>query len=169
MNRRNTVMILSFWTDRPGQTVYTQIRLLPRSSLVRVCIVCHSICLFWAHYSMVEPHCSNFRIITAIVWVSEYLGILRYPKLFWIHKKQRSEFLIIYFAFLCQSEVWNLNYCSCISVTLPAYRDNRLAALFFIIFLIIGKYYMSPVTRQPVLGVCDQVRLKPAWSATETS
>ena len=27
---------------------------------------------------MVEPHCSNFSIITAIFWVSEYLGILRY-------------------------------------------------------------------------------------------
>ena len=27
---------------------------------------------------MVEPHCSNFRIITAMFWVSKYLGILRY-------------------------------------------------------------------------------------------
>ena len=27
---------------------------------------------------------------------------------------------------------------------------------------------MSHVTRKPVFGVCDQVRLKPAWSATET-
>ena len=29
--------------------------------------------------------------------------------------------------------------------------------------------YMSPVTRKPVFGVCDQVRLKPACSATEAS
>ena len=28
--------------------------------------------------SMAEPHCSNFRIITAIFQMSEYLGILQY-------------------------------------------------------------------------------------------
>ena len=28
---------------------------------------------------------------------------------------------------------------------------------------------VSPVTRKPVFGVCDQLRLKPACSATETS
>ena len=27
---------------------------------------------------MVEPHNSNFRVITTIFWVSEYLGNLRY-------------------------------------------------------------------------------------------
>ena len=53
-----TVMILSFRTDMPGQTVQTQIRLL---------LVCHSICIVWTHYSMVEPHCSNFWVITTIV------------------------------------------------------------------------------------------------------
>ena len=31
------------------------------------------------------------------------------------------------------------------------------------------RYHMSLVTRKPVFGVCDQVRLKPACSATETS
>ena len=30
------------------------------------------------HYSVVKRHCLNFRIITAIVWVSEFLGFLRY-------------------------------------------------------------------------------------------
>ena len=30
-------------------------------------------------------------------------------------------------------------------------------------------YKMSHVTRKPFFGVCDQVRLKPACSATETS
>ena len=30
-------------------------------------------------------------------------------------------------------------------------------------------YDMSHVMRKPVLGVSDQVRLKPAYSATETS
>ena len=51
-------MILSFRTDRPGQTVQTQIRLL------RVYTVCHFVCIVWTHYSMVEPHSSNFRVIT---------------------------------------------------------------------------------------------------------
>ena len=68
------VMILSFRADRPGQTVHTQIRL--RSSLIRVYTVCHSVCIVWIHQSMVEPHSSNFRVITTNVWVSEYLGNL---------------------------------------------------------------------------------------------
>ena len=36
----------------------------PRSSLIRVYTVCHSVCIVWTHYSMVEPHNSNFRVIT---------------------------------------------------------------------------------------------------------
>ena len=36
----------------------------PRSSLIRVYTVCHSVCIVWTHYSMVEPHSSNFRVIT---------------------------------------------------------------------------------------------------------
>ena len=56
----NTVMILSFQTDMPGQTVQTQIR----SSLIRVYTVCQSVCIIWTHYSMVELHSSNFRVIT---------------------------------------------------------------------------------------------------------
>ena len=51
-------MILSFRTDMPRQTVQTQIR------LIRVCTVCHSVCIVWTHYSMVEPYSSNFRVIT---------------------------------------------------------------------------------------------------------
>ena len=62
----HTVMILNFRTDKPGQTVQTQIR-SSRSSLIRVCTVCHSVCIVWTHYSMVEPHSSNFRVITTNV------------------------------------------------------------------------------------------------------
>ena len=69
-------MFLSFRTNRSGQTVQTQIRLLLRSSLIRVYLVCHSVYMFWMHYCTV--HCSNFRITTTIFQVSEYLGILRY-------------------------------------------------------------------------------------------
>ena len=36
----------------------------PRGALIRVYTVCHSVCIIWTHYSMVEPHSSNFRAIT---------------------------------------------------------------------------------------------------------
>ena len=36
----------------------------PRGSLIRVYTVCRSVCIVWTHYSMVEPHSSNFRVIT---------------------------------------------------------------------------------------------------------
>ena len=32
--------------------------------LIRVYTVCHFICIVWTHYSMAEPHSSNFRVIT---------------------------------------------------------------------------------------------------------
>ena len=60
----STVLILSFRTAMPGQTVQTQIR----SSLILVCTVCNSLCIVWTHYSMVESQCSNFRVITTIFW-----------------------------------------------------------------------------------------------------
>ena len=55
----------------PNQTA------LEGSSLIRVYTVCHSTCIIWTHYSMIEPHSSNFRVITTNFWVSEYLGNLR--------------------------------------------------------------------------------------------
>ena len=64
-------MILSFRTDGSWQTVQTQI-------WIRVYTICNSVCIFWTHDSKVEPHCSNFRISTAVFRVSEYLGVLRY-------------------------------------------------------------------------------------------
>ena len=52
----------------------------PRSSLIRVYNVCHSICIFWTHYSMVKPpKCSNCRTITPFCQLGvRILGILRY-------------------------------------------------------------------------------------------
>ena len=32
-------------------------------SLMGICTVCHWVCIFWSHYSMVKPPCSNFRVI----------------------------------------------------------------------------------------------------------
>ena len=71
-----TVMILSFQTDMPGQTVQTQIR----SILIRVYAVCNSVCMVWTHYSMVEPHSSNFRVIT-----TNLLGVRIFRKFTVIH------------------------------------------------------------------------------------
>ena len=68
----DTVMFLSFRTDRSGQTVQTQIRLL------RVYTVCNSLCIFWMHYSKGKQSCSTFRVITANFQVSEILGFLQY-------------------------------------------------------------------------------------------
>ena len=52
----------------PGQTVQIQIRLI----LIKVYTVCHFVRIVWTHYSMVEPHSLNFRVITT------NLGNLRY-------------------------------------------------------------------------------------------
>ena len=65
-----TVMILSFRTEMPWQTVQTQIRLL-----LRVYTVCHSVCIVWTHYSMVEPQSSNFGVIATI-----FLGVQIFRK-----------------------------------------------------------------------------------------
>ena len=83
----STVMILSFRTDMPGQTVQTQIS---SCSLIRVYTICHSICIVWTHYSMVEPHSSNFRVIT-----TNFLGVQIFRKFTVILKLSRvTEFLI---------------------------------------------------------------------------
>ena len=49
-----TVMFLSFQADRSGQTVQTQI------SLIRVCTVCNSGCIFWMHYCLAKVILFNF-------------------------------------------------------------------------------------------------------------
>ena len=73
-----TVMILSFRTDRAGQTVQTQIKLL-----IRVYTVCHSVCIVWTHYPKVEPHSSNFKVITTnVLGVQMFrkFTVVSYPK-----------------------------------------------------------------------------------------
>ena len=57
-----TVMTLSFRTDRSGQTVQTQIRLLlEEQSDQGLHCVCCSICIFLRKYHKVWPLCLNFR------------------------------------------------------------------------------------------------------------
>ena len=60
-----TIMILSFRTDRSGQTVQTQIRLLleEQSDQGLHCLQFRLYLL--VHYSSVKPSCSNFRVIAA--------------------------------------------------------------------------------------------------------
>ena len=98
-------MILSFWTDRSGQTVQTRIRLL-----FRVYTICNSGCIFWVHYSSVKPSCSNFRVITAIFWGVRIFRFLQYwpvitgiPWPFWknesnIHQDRKCDKGIMGFA-----------------------------------------------------------------------
>ena len=70
-------MFLNFQTDRPEQTVQTQIRLLleEQSDLGLHCLQfpMHP----WMHYSKEKPSCSTFRMIKVIFQVSEILGFLR--------------------------------------------------------------------------------------------
>ena len=64
----------------PGQTVQTQIRLL----MIRVYTGCNSLCIVWTHYSMVEPHSSNFRVIT-----TNFLGVRIFRKFTSLSRREK--------------------------------------------------------------------------------
>ena len=49
----------------------------------------------------------------------------------------------------------------------PRRRHRRRHDDIVVVINIIMSFYMSPVTRKPAFGVCDQGRLKPASAATE--
>ena len=72
-----TVTILSFRTDMPGHTVQTQIKLFHP---IRVYTSCHFGCIIWTHYPVVEPHISNFRVIT-----TNLLGVRMFRKFMVLH------------------------------------------------------------------------------------
>ena len=58
-------MIQSFWADRSGQTVQTQIRLLLEEQSDQG-LHCSQVRLhLLAHYSLAKLSCSNFRVTTA--------------------------------------------------------------------------------------------------------
>ena len=59
-----------------------------QSALIRVYTVCHSVCIVWTHYSMVESYRSNFRVITTNVFGVRILVNLRYDsfKLFVVNE-----------------------------------------------------------------------------------
>ena len=60
-------MILSFRTDKPRQTVQTQIRLLLEEQSDQGLHCLHSGYIFWVYYSSIKPSCSNFMVITATI------------------------------------------------------------------------------------------------------
>ena len=70
----------NFRTDMPGQTVQT---LKEQSDQGLLCLP--SVCIFWAHYSMVEPHSPNFRVITTNI-----LGVRIFRK-FTVHVSSCNE------------------------------------------------------------------------------
>ena len=51
----------------------------------------------------------------------------------------------------------------------PGWSESSLGAQVILLVLSCGGQYTSHVTRKPVFRVCDQLRLKPACSATEIS
>ena len=36
--------------------------------MIWVCTIWHSVYIFWTHFCMLNPHYSNFRIITTVIW-----------------------------------------------------------------------------------------------------
>ena len=108
---KSTLMILSFQTGRTVKNSVDADQTAQEgafASLVCIYIVCHSVCIFWTHYSG-KPECSSFRIITAIFKESNMLDF---------------------------------------------YGISRVV-------------HLSLVTRKPVFGVCDQIRLEQACTDTE--
>ena len=64
---------------------------MPGSSLIRVYTVCHSVCIIWTHYSMVEPHSSNFRVIATNVLGVQIFRKFRVYNLFRVHYEEKIE------------------------------------------------------------------------------
>ena len=70
--------------QRMFRTVQTICILSWKCSVIRVYIVCHSVCIVWALYSIVKPHSSKFRAITAIFRVSEYFQLVRIKRIWYL-------------------------------------------------------------------------------------
>ena len=81
---KNFPVVKDCSTDRSGQTVQTLLRLL----LIKGYTVCHSVNIFWTHYSTVKPHCSNFRVITAI-----FSGVQSF-RVFMVYRNDPKHFYI---------------------------------------------------------------------------
>ena len=104
MQKIYTVMTLSFRTDRSGQTVQTQIRLLleEQSDQGLHCLLFHL--LFSKKYTKVWPFSLNFRYITAkfsgvrrfrTLWYEPCLETVQLQKLLSLHHPLETTFLHI--------------------------------------------------------------------------
>ena len=61
-----TIKILNIGTYMSEQTVLILIRLLLRSSLIRIYTVCHTVYIFWRHYCIVKLNCFILRTTTVV-------------------------------------------------------------------------------------------------------
>ena len=77
-------MFLSFRTDGSGQ--YQTALEGTVMVAVKVHTIYHSAYIFWTHYTMAKPPCSNFRVITAI-----FLGCLKFLGFYGITHQQVRE------------------------------------------------------------------------------
>ena len=93
----NTIGILSIWSDR---------QVFANSVESGQGLHCLELCLhLWMHYCMVDPHCSNFRIITAI-----FLGVrifLFFMKHHYGWKAKAFLFCICHWSMLKMNSGWN--------------------------------------------------------------
>ena len=64
LGARITIKILNIGTCMSEQTVQILIRLLLKSSLIRIYTVCHSFYFFWRHYFIVKLNCFILRTTT---------------------------------------------------------------------------------------------------------
>ena len=85
----NTEMFLSFRTDIPGKQC--------RPRLIRVYTVCHTVCIVWTHYSMVEQHSSNFRVITTNILDVRIFRKFTVMKCLWMQSKANNSYIMTHF------------------------------------------------------------------------
>ena len=91
MYRIYTVKILNIGTCMSEQTVQILIRLLLRSSLIRIYTVCHSFYIFWRHYFNVKLNCFILRT-TAVAGLGVAIFRVITVRIFFIHFLEISKF-----------------------------------------------------------------------------
>ena len=90
---------------------------------IRVYTVCHSVCIIWTHYSMVEPHSSNFRVITTNI-----LGVRMFRKSFsrseheQTVQTQRSSLISVYTACHSVFNFW-MHYLPSLILSVPIFMN----------------------------------------------
>ena len=167
-------MILNFRTDT---LVWAS---TPRSSLIRVYIVCHFVCIFWMHYSMIELlvqilgwwrpifRVYNFlRIFTVFLFFS--LPALRYMYL-------TQQYSVFHRSHLMRNPAFRVNQerfkpvCSATGASNSLWISNIATVVKLLL------YYMCLGSRQqksrnmtkPTKWLCAQRRLRSAWASAQS-